>query len=114
MPGARDSPRLKSRRCWCECATSCARPACFVARTLGETFSSCQRRRSTASNTEGRLLTSSDSLQDDFLTSDLVAGDLLVSVLDRLAARLDRQRTTPAGYILRRMLLVNYWHFDFE
>ncbi|HVC32594.1 MAG TPA: ATP-binding protein, partial [Chloroflexota bacterium] len=34
--------------------------------------------------------------------------------LDGLAAKIDRSRPGAAGYVMRRLLLVNYWHFDEE
>jgi hypothetical protein len=34
--------------------------------------------------------------------------------LDGVAAQLERQLPGPPGYVLRRLLLVHYWHFDYE
>ncbi|HVC34730.1 MAG TPA: SbcC/MukB-like Walker B domain-containing protein [Chloroflexota bacterium] len=52
------------------------------------------------------------TVQDQLFAFD---SDALVGAgLDWLAARLDRSLTGPAGYVLHRLLLVNYWHFDYE
>ena len=34
--------------------------------------------------------------------------------LDQIVARLERSIAGPSGYVMRRLLLVNYWHFDYE
>jgi hypothetical protein len=34
--------------------------------------------------------------------------------LDPIVARLERAMAGPSGYVMRRLLLVNYWHFDYE
>lgn len=60
------------------------------------------------------ILTNNGSSQGNLFGFGPDSGEFFGTDLDQLTTRLDHTLPGPTGYVLHRLLLVNYWHFDYE